>query len=332
MAKLNQPLADSTKPVEDHMVLTFDRTLDAALFYAVRGWSIFPAPPGEKKSYKSSAFSNGRRWGQTKNPAVIQRNFRKWPGANIGLPTGPDNGFFVVEADTPKGHDVDGIASLRSLESRHSRLPKTLMAQSPTGSLHYYFKYPDGVTITNSASKIAAGVDVRGDGGMVIAPPSVKPGVGRYVWLNDATIAPAPAWLIKLATKPAKPPAPNRTIETGKPKTLRPSTYRPVDRDKVQAALDQYSSYCSYDVWFETAAALRFEFGDAGFDMFDRWSAQSPQYDEAECAAKWRGVANVKSYSAATILHFANQASPGWRAIHEAKLLAEAFSFFRFRK
>ena len=66
--------------------------------------------------------------------------------------------------------------------------------------------------------------------------------------------------------------------------------------------------------------------------MFDRWSAQSPQYNETECAAKWSGVAKVTGYSAATIFFYAEQASPGWRAIHEAKLLAKAFSFLRSGK
>lgn len=296
----------------------------AALGYAARGWAIFPAPVGTKKSHKKAAFSNGERWGQTKRPGVIKRDFRRWPDANIGLPCGRRNGIWVLEADTPKGHDVDGIKSLRALEAKHGRLPKTLMAQSPTGSLHYYFAYPVGLTISNSASKIAPGVDVRGEGGMVIAPPSIKPGVGRYVWINSAPIVAAPAWLVSMAVRQAAPPA--------AVSTLRPNTYRPVDRAKVQAALDEYSSHCSYDIWFETAAALRFEFGDLGFEMFDCWSAQSPQYDENECAAKWRDVAKVTGYSAATVFHFANQASPGWHAVFEAKRLNNAFSFLRVRK
>ena len=71
------------------------------------------------------------------------------------------------------------------------------MAESPSGSLHHYFNWPDGIEIKNSASGIAPGIDVRGEGGMVIAPPSVR-GDGEYRWLNDNPIADAPQWLIDL--------------------------------------------------------------------------------------------------------------------------------------
>jgi hypothetical protein len=136
----------------------------AALTYAERHWQVFPAhASGEKKSHKSAEYSNGQNWGKTIDAEEIRRDFRRWPRANIGIATGPDSGIFVVEVDTPEGHDVDGIASLRKLEAEHGPLPKTLMAESPSGSLHYYFAYPTGATIRNSTSKIAPGVDVRGD-------------------------------------------------------------------------------------------------------------------------------------------------------------------------
>jgi hypothetical protein len=172
--------------------------LEAALHYAENGFLVFPVKPGEKKSYKSKKYSDGRNWGATRDPKEIQRDFKKWPKASIGLPTGVDSRFFAVEADTPEGHDVDGITSLKALEAEHSKLPKTRMAISPSGSLHYYFKYPSDLTIKNSASEIALGVDVRGEGGMVISPPSIKPGVGVYKWLNNLPIAAAPDWLIDL--------------------------------------------------------------------------------------------------------------------------------------
>ena len=118
-----------------------DKVLDAALFYvALFDWVVFPVPPGTKKSYKSAKYSGGRRWGATNDPSIIERDFRRWPRANIGIPTGLENGFWVLEADTKKGHAVDGIASLRALERKYGRLPKTLMAISPSGSLHLLFQ------------------------------------------------------------------------------------------------------------------------------------------------------------------------------------------------
>jgi hypothetical protein len=87
------------------------------------------------------------------------------------------------------------------------------MAESPSGSLHYYFNNPPRTVIRNSASVLAPGVDVRGEGGMAMAPPSVRPGVGSYRWRNANPIADAPQWLLQ---KIAEPP---HNSTTGKPAT-----------------------------------------------------------------------------------------------------------------
>jgi hypothetical protein len=102
---------------------------------------------------------------------------------------------------------------------------------SPSGSWHAYFRYPPDFDPKTCESEIAPGVDVRGHGGMVIAPPSRKPGGGAYYWKNapaDFTVAEAPNWLLDLlprrgAPKPAEPGA--LQIDTGtfddKPTKLR---------------------------------------------------------------------------------------------------------------
>src|SRR6516164_2072095 len=157
---------------------------EAAIYYnRLFGWSVFPVPPGTKKSYRSKR-DNGQRWGASRNPAKIERIFRRYPNANIGIPIAAENGFWVLDADTPKGHGVDGIASLRTLEQQHGRLPKTLIAISPSGSLHYYFRWPKHGIIRKSQSKIAPGIDIPV---MVIAPPSIKPGAGQYKFLSWGT-------------------------------------------------------------------------------------------------------------------------------------------------
>ena len=104
---------------------------------------------------------------------------------------------FVVETDTADGHGegVDGAASLAKLEKEHGPLPATLEAESPSGSVHRYFKHPS-FPIKNSGSQVGPHIDVRGDGGFVVAPPSVKPGKGAYRWRNDLPIADAPQWLL----------------------------------------------------------------------------------------------------------------------------------------
>lgn len=180
--------------------------LQAALAYAAQGLAVFPCPPDAKKSYKCAAHSNGRPWGATVDPEEIRQDFRRWPNARVGIVTGAISGVVVVETDTVEGHGVDGAAAIAELEAEHGRLPNTLAAISPSGSVHSYFQHPGaGIKIKCSASEIGAGIDVRGDGGMVVAPPSVNPDGRQYRWLNRLPFAPMPAWLVELTREKPRP-------------------------------------------------------------------------------------------------------------------------------
>ncbi|SFP94880.1 Bifunctional DNA primase/polymerase, N-terminal [Bradyrhizobium sp. Ghvi] len=234
--------------------------LEAALAYAAMGWWVFPVPPGTKKSYKSARHSPGKtNWGATFNPKLIRRDFAKWPDANVGIvtgqtpfqlqrdgePSGGDWGIFVVEADTAEGHNVDGIASLRELEAKHGPLPETRTAISPSGSVHRYYKHPGaGIKVWNSESFLAPGVDVRGDGGMVLAPPSIKPGIGTYRWLNEGEVAEAPAWLLAaVQLRPAE--------EKKKEKQASDDLYDNQDDVQVTAAPDDDNTATDWQSLFD---------------------------------------------------------------------------------
>jgi hypothetical protein len=185
------------------------RILSAALRYAGRhGLAVFPACAAVKKSHKSAEHSNGAKWGASSDPAEVCRDFTRWPSARIGIPTGTINRIVVIEIDTIEGHGIDGAIALAELEDKHGELPDTLRAISPSGSIHRYFQHPgDDIKVRNSASELGDGIDVRGDGGMVIAPPSVNLDGRRYRWINKLPIAAMPAWLVEL-TKEKSPPAP----------------------------------------------------------------------------------------------------------------------------
>jgi hypothetical protein len=195
------------------MVTFIARLVEHAISYASRGWYVFPLKLREKVSHKSAAHSDGRKWGQTIDANEIRRDFRQWPDANIGIATGEASGFFVVETDTADGHGegVDGAAELAMLEAEHGALPATREAISPSGSVHRYFKHP-GFKIKNSASLIGPGIDVRGDGGMVVAPPSVKLSKGLYSWRNDLPIADAAPWLLDRIVAGKVKPEPELSI------------------------------------------------------------------------------------------------------------------------
>ena len=279
-----------------------------ALDYAdARRWYIFPAPPGEKKSHKAAEFSNGANWGKTRDSDEIKQDWQRWPNANIGVATGAESGIFVVEADTLEGHEIDGLAAMKALEEVHGPLPLTLMAQSPSGSQHYYFKWPQGVTIINSASNVAKGIDVRGEGGMVIAPPSVTDN-GTYKWLNDAPLADAPGWLVALATK----------VDSGEPRV---ASNEPAASSTLMAvAVAAIPPCCDYHTWFQVGCALRNELGDDGWNLFDEWSSRCPEkYNRKTKTWKQWEVCNGYNYNAASIFYLADMAKPGW----ESQLMAQ---------
>jgi bifunctional DNA primase/polymerase-like protein/primase-like protein len=298
----------------------------AALEYAAWNWEVFPAPPGQKKSHKSQEHS-GAKWGKTIDPEEIRADFHKWPNANVAIVTGATSGIFVLEADTVEGHGVDGLASIKALEAEHGSLPETLKAVSPTGSEHYYFNHPGhGVKIKNSVSAIAPGVDVRGDGGMVIAPPSVKPGVGEYRWLNHLPVADAPAWLIEAASKQNEAKKPSSRAPAGE-KAAADQNFEHRHRHKADADLEEIEAALmaipndasgNWTQWNRVGMAL-FAATDgsaAGFAMFDRWSEKYPGYDSDDTAAKWGALEKCPptEIGAGTVFYLADQASATWRS------------------
>jgi hypothetical protein len=142
----------------------------AALCYARKGIPVFPCEPGGKDPLTKHGFKDA-----TTNQSRITAWWIRWPNANIGAPTGARSGFWVLDIDADKG----GVESLAALIDAHGELPQTASVRTGRGGRHYYFRYPDdGTVIPNSAGKLGHGLDVRGEGGYVLVPPSVTE--GRY--------------------------------------------------------------------------------------------------------------------------------------------------------
>jgi hypothetical protein len=285
---LSPPLAPTSEEIPDYILTGIAATepprLAAALAYAGRGWRVFPAPLGTKRSYKSKKHSGGVNWGATNNPDEIRRDFAQWPQATIGIPTGQANGIWVLEADTPKGHGVDGLASLQALITEHRALPATLQAESPSGSAHYYFKWPADKVIRNSASTVAPGVDVRGEGGMVIAPPSVH-GNAAYRWVVEVEIAAAPEWLITLAT------AANNSGDSSNGDAREANLEPEAELSLIEATVDAIPNPdLDWEQWNKVGMAIYAASGGSagGFAIFDKFSQKSDKYDAEYTADKWR--------------------------------------------
>lgn len=164
-----------------------------ALEYAARGLHVFPLMPRSKKPYKSS---HGVK-DATKHRGQIRQWWTTPPDANIAIATGECSDVFALDEDPRNGGDK----ALAKLEAKHGTLPRTVTANTGGGGRHRYFRWP-GWRVKNSKSKIGPGLDVKGDGGYIVAAPSVHDVTGAiYEWakglsLNDLDVADAPEWLL----------------------------------------------------------------------------------------------------------------------------------------
>jgi len=132
--------------------------------------------------------------------AEVARWFRRWPEVNVGMVTGAVSGLVVLDVDPRHG----GVESLAALELAHGPLPFTMEAETGGGGRHYYFAHPSAA-VRNKVG-LAPGIDLRGDGGCVVAPPSLHPSGKRYAWASarspdKAQPAPLPLWLARLAVR-----------------------------------------------------------------------------------------------------------------------------------
>jgi DNA-binding transcriptional ArsR family regulator len=132
----------------------------------------------------------------TTDEATLRAWWRAMPNANIGVRTGRASGIVVVDVDPAKGGEV----ALAQLEARHGPLPPTAEVATGGGGRHLWFAAPEGAPVPCSAGRLGPGLDVRGEGGYVVAPPSRHASGGRYVWTSPRgiAIAPLPPWLASL--------------------------------------------------------------------------------------------------------------------------------------
>lgn len=166
--------------------------VEAALRYAEHGWPVFPCEPRGKRPITR----NGLRDASTDRER-IQAWWRGDGLANVAVRTGRESGIVVLDVDGDPGSE-----SLYLLEREHDELPPTASVQTPSGGCHFYFKHP-GVEVRNSAAALGNGLDVRGDGGYVLAPPSVGANLRRYEPDERARLADLPAWLLERLVQPA---------------------------------------------------------------------------------------------------------------------------------
>lgn len=151
--------------------------LEAALLYASLGWRVFPLKPRDK-----TPAHKGWQEEATTDPERIRGFWRENPRYNVGIKTG--DGLCVIDVDDkPEKHGgVLGSDVLRDWELEHGDIAETVCCKTPTGGMHYYYDIGDA-RVRKCEGLPELSIDLRCDGGLIVAPPSVHPETGTaYEW------------------------------------------------------------------------------------------------------------------------------------------------------
>ncbi|MEI7655644.1 MAG: bifunctional DNA primase/polymerase, partial [Actinomycetes bacterium] len=178
-----------------------------ALDYAEHGLPVLPIKPGTKRP----PMGGWQNHATTNKPTIENWFTGLYSDHGVGIATGGT--IFALDIDVSDGKKGD--ETLADLELQYGPLPYTATVLTGSGGQHRYFLMPAGVSIRNNASTaLGPGLDIRGEGGQCVAPPTIHPNGRPYEWDGGeiGIIAPAPKWLISLLTARAEPtPAPAST-------------------------------------------------------------------------------------------------------------------------
>jgi putative DNA primase/helicase len=166
--------------------------LDAALDYAAKGWPVFPCSPDDKRALI-------KEWQNVASvdAAQITAWWTKWPKAMIGSLQGA-NGCFAIDLDIlnkDTGEIFEPEDLKAALEEEACALPSTRIATTGSGGWHVYLRIPAGASVPRKIRKLPQ-IDICGEKGYTILPPSQRADGKAYTWLNSAEIAEAPAALV----------------------------------------------------------------------------------------------------------------------------------------
>lgn len=146
-----------------------------AMELASSGLAVFPLHPRSKRPLTEHGFKDA-----CIDPYKIDQWWNATPDANIGIATGSvSGGLVVVDVDVDFANGKDGMKSLKSWEAAHGSLPSTLSATTGRGGKHLYFR--SSQHFGNTANQVQC-IDVRGEGGYVVAPPSIHENGTEYAW------------------------------------------------------------------------------------------------------------------------------------------------------
>jgi Virulence-associated protein E/Bifunctional DNA primase/polymerase, N-terminal/Primase C terminal 2 (PriCT-2) len=306
--------------------------LDMALAYARKGWRVFPlhsirdghctcqkrcTSPG-KHPRTRGGFKDA-----TTEPAPITAWWNRWSDANIGIATG--SGLAVIDVDGPEGFQEFG-----QLVRGNEPIPETLVSKTGNG-YHFIFSTREGgPEVRNSAR---GNVHVRGEGGYIVAPPSNHHSGKQYQWVKQAKLAVLPDWLrqwtqgyeisarassqITLRNLPAHLAKYNQRDTAKRLDEALATVWSPNEQARLESALQAIDvKACGYEDFLNIGFALqslnwdRSDGTSLGFDIWNRWCAQSEHHNQAGLEDKWKSFGKRSGVTLGSVYHLANQ--HGW--------------------
>jgi len=302
--------------------------LEAAKRYAAHGLRVFLvhgirngactcSKADCKSPGKHPATANGFK-DATTDPRKIAEWFDGPAGIpyNIGIAT---QGLLVLDIDRKPGKP-DGLKTLVALMERHGKLPSTLTAKTANGGAHMVYRLPAGKHVKSSAGKLGPSLDVRADGGYIVAWPSVGTRHG-YEWLDTPDGAPdfsriknAPELLIELCALEPTTQATAKTAQNNDLTSLS-STSQLQESDanvaRVRSALSVISADCPYDDWRNILFALKATGWGCAYELACGWSATAPcRFDESALKKLWDSARADGGIGIGSLFHAAQAA--GW--------------------
>lgn len=291
---------------------------DAAKRYASRGWCVLPVEPHGKRPLL-------KNWPElaTNDVAKVEELFAPYPNANIGIATGVKSGFFVIDVDPDNG----GLESLAQLEATHGPLPHTVEQRTGSGGRHLLFQITD-YAIHNSASKIAKGIDIRGNGGQIVVAPSAT-SKGSYSWTNppeSTEIAQAPAWvhaLLRPTQDEIAAPRPQRAVfPKASPEILADASETLVDHGyAIEGEGGDHHTFVAAAILTHDYALTEAE----AWPLLLEWNAKCrPPWNERDLRAKLRGADKYASgaygkHRTADAFHVAKAEIAAWNSLPGSK-------------
>ncbi|TKW61098.1 MAG: DUF3987 domain-containing protein [Blastochloris viridis] len=285
MDSTNAHIAQTPDEQQSH-----EQRIEAAVeSYFAAGFKCFPLREREKTPATPHGF---------KNAASSMEEYRALVGnrlnLNTAIATGEASGMWVLDIDGPEGEAI-----LAALEAEHG--PLTPAAWQTTGKgRHLLFRYSTG-KIANRAG-VRPGLDVRGDGGYIVAAPSIHPNGHAYEMYGDITaLLPAPDWLVELVTAPKVTNQTEPALPLSKLKE-----WSATDIVNMLASLDPS---LGYDEWLHVGMSLHA--GGWPLAFWEEWSRPGSNYQKGECAKHWKSFSEKPGgITMGTLVRMAQQT--GW--------------------